>query len=258
MVKVGILYICTGEYKVFWKDFYKSYEKNFLPNSAKEYYVFTDADYIYGEEKSNVHKIFQESLGWPDNTLMRYNIFLKHKELIAQSDYLFFMNANCLCVSKIEEENFLIPDKLIVVQHPGFYDKTIREYTYDRNPKSTAYIAFDDGEYYVCGGVNGGSTKMFLKLMQDINQNILDDRENGIVALWHDESHLNRYIVNSKNYKLLPADFCYPEDWDIPFTPRILVREKSKWLNVDKIKGNSNFKKDLVYDLKKILRKIGL
>ena len=43
MNKVAVLYICTGKYDVFWKDFYISYEKYFLPDCEKHYYVFTDA-----------------------------------------------------------------------------------------------------------------------------------------------------------------------------------------------------------------------
>ena len=32
MCKLGILYICTGKYDIFWEDFYKSCEKYFLPH----------------------------------------------------------------------------------------------------------------------------------------------------------------------------------------------------------------------------------
>ena len=45
-MKVGILYICTGKYIVFWEEFYKSCQKYFLSDSecVKQYYVFTDVD----------------------------------------------------------------------------------------------------------------------------------------------------------------------------------------------------------------------
>lgn len=33
---IGILYICTGPYYLFWEDFYNSCEKNFLPNYEKD------------------------------------------------------------------------------------------------------------------------------------------------------------------------------------------------------------------------------
>lgn len=45
-MKVGILYICTGAYTVFWPDFFQSFQQNFLPGVEKTYYVFTDAERI--------------------------------------------------------------------------------------------------------------------------------------------------------------------------------------------------------------------
>ena len=54
---IGILYICTGPYVLFWKDFYESFEKNFLPSYEKKYYVFTDAEEIFAENNLNVKKL---------------------------------------------------------------------------------------------------------------------------------------------------------------------------------------------------------
>ena len=39
---IGILYICTGKYIAFWESFYESFEKNFLSDTIKNYYIFTD------------------------------------------------------------------------------------------------------------------------------------------------------------------------------------------------------------------------
>lgn len=50
MCKVAVLYICTGTYTAFWKDFYVSAEKYFLPDCEKHYFAFTDTSKIYGEE----------------------------------------------------------------------------------------------------------------------------------------------------------------------------------------------------------------
>ena len=73
-MKIGILYICTGKYDVFWNDFYKSAEQFLLPNSDKQYFVFTDSNNI--QSTDNIHKIYQEKLGWPKDTLMRFHLFL--------------------------------------------------------------------------------------------------------------------------------------------------------------------------------------
>ena len=41
METVGILYICTGAYDVFWDDFYNTCEEHFV-GVEKKYFVFTD------------------------------------------------------------------------------------------------------------------------------------------------------------------------------------------------------------------------
>jgi len=79
---IAILYICTGKYDVFWKQFYKSCRKRFIPDYSKDYYVFTDAEILYKEEQGNVHKIKQECLGWPFDTLMRFQMFLRFFSLV--------------------------------------------------------------------------------------------------------------------------------------------------------------------------------
>lgn len=56
MTKVGMLYICTGKYTVFWPEFYRTFNDKFLPNCEKEYFVFTDAPAIEYEDAPGVHR----------------------------------------------------------------------------------------------------------------------------------------------------------------------------------------------------------
>ena len=42
-MKIGVLLIATGRYKLFFDDLYKSAEKNYLPNNEKTYFYFTDS-----------------------------------------------------------------------------------------------------------------------------------------------------------------------------------------------------------------------
>ena len=82
-MRIGILYICTGKYDIFWKDFYLSAERYFMQDQSFiiEYYVFTDSPKLYDEENNkHIHRIKQKNLGWPDNTLKRFHIFLRIKE----------------------------------------------------------------------------------------------------------------------------------------------------------------------------------
>lgn len=233
MYRIAILYICTGKYDVFWKDFYISYENNFLIQSEKEYFVFTDSDKIYDEDKCRrIHKIYQKNLGWPDDTLMRFHMFSSIKNELRKFDYIFFMNANCKCVTEISEEEFLPLEKdIVVVQHPGAYSKNPKQFTYDRNPKSTAYIPKGKGQYYVCGGINGGKGPAYLSLIEELKRNIDIDKDNGVIAKWHDESHINHYILQHNNWVMLSPSYCYAEGWNLPYKPKILVREKSKYFD---------------------------
>ena len=163
MTKVGMLYICTGKYTVFWPEFYRTFNEKFLPNCEKEYFVFTDAPAIEYEDAPSVHRIYQEPYPWPYSTLKRFSIFLTQETVLSKMDYLFFFNANLTCTQTITEEEFLPRpargENLLLVQQPGFWDKKPPFFSYDRNPKSTAYIPYNCGKYYVSGGLNGGMMK---------------------------------------------------------------------------------------------------
>ncbi|WP_209125522.1 family 6 glucosyltransferase [Alkalihalobacillus sp. BA299] len=229
MNKVGLLYICTGKYEIFWESFYNSSEKFLLPNCQKMYFVFSDAKRIYNEDNDTVRKVSQKNLGWPRNTLMRFNMFRKIEEELKEYDYLFFFNANMLLVDIVYEEEIL-PKKegLMAVIHPGFYNKKENAFSYDRNPNSQAYIPYGQGKYYFMGGLNGGRSHDYLKLIKTLDGRIKKDLANGVTAIWHDESHLNKYLLG-KTIKILNPSYGYPEGWNLPFTPKIIIRDKKKW-----------------------------
>ena len=254
MKTVALLYLCMGKYRVFWKDFYLSSERYFLPECEKFYYVFTDAPRIFGEEDRHVRRIPQEDLGWPDNTLLRFHLFDSQREALGRYDYLFFLNANCLFVAEIPARDFLPEEEeLLLVEHPIFYDKPPDAFSYERDPASRACIPLGEGRHYVSGGVNGGKAAAYLAMAAELKARIDQDKANGIVALWHDESHLNRYAYEHGNYRLLSPGYFYPEGWDGPFPPRILAREKTIYFNVDKLKGH---RVDPKHKLKHLLRRL--
>lgn len=227
---IGVLYICTGKYSSFWKDFFISAENFFLPSFEKKYFVFTDAEEIYAEKNGNVKKIYQQFLGWPFDTLMRFDIFLKSEGELQNCDYLFFLNANIRFVTSVYTE--ILPDDyhdgLVGVVHPYFWDKDNSDFSYERNNLSTASIAHGDGKSYFMGGFNGGKTDAFLTLIHTLSSNIQIDLENKIIALWHDESHLNKYLL-FKNPLILPPSYGYPEGSDLHFEPKVIILDKLKY-----------------------------
>ena len=253
MQKIGILYICTGKYKIFWKSFFESCEKYFLPDSEYEkyYFVFTDTDRIAYEELDRVNRIHQEPLKWPYITLLRFEIFSRAIAWYEEMDYLYFFNANMLFLEKIGEE--ILPSdgkELVFVKHPGFFNKSISEFTYERDPASRAFIAEGEGEAYFMGGLNGGFRSAYLEMVETLRKNVELDLDDGIVALWHDESHLNRYALDhSSIIKILEPAYGYPEGWKLPFRAKILIRDKNRY-------GGHGFLRNSLPWYKKIWRRL--
>ena len=229
---IAILYICTGRYLRFWEGFYTSMEAHFLPDTEKHYYVFTDSETLQvGEDSPRVHRIHQEDLGWPGNTLYRFRMFLRVEEDLKNYDYIFYFNANYVCLKDISEEEFLPEkDQLLVTLHPGFFQLRPAWFAYDRNHRSTAYVSYYSlrSKHYFCGGLNGGGAQRYLKLIHDLDRQISEDDRRGITAIFHDESHLNRYMLTQENYKILSPSFAYPQGKELPFEPKLLLLEKRK------------------------------
>ena len=53
-IRLGIIYIATGIYDEFWKDFYPSCECYFCPDVIKGYEVFTDSVRLQSMTLKNV------------------------------------------------------------------------------------------------------------------------------------------------------------------------------------------------------------
>ena len=257
-MKIAILYICTGKYKIFWKDFYLSCEKKFINEAEKEYFVFTDRPKIdFEKENKNIHRIFQENLGWPNNTLMRFDMFFRIKEKLINFDYIFFFNADLICLEKISASDFL-PEKnenLVAVIHPGYLNKKKNKFPYDRSEKTLACISKNSGKYYFAGGLNGGRSKNFLEAISVMKNNIEIDKKNNIIAKWHDESHWNKYLETRTDIKILYPDYLYPEANNIPFKKIIMIRDKRKYLNYYEI-GKEKINKTIFNKIKIYIEKV--
>ena len=214
MKKIAILYIATGKYIEFWDRFYNECEQYFLRNHEKTYFIWTDADEFTHQNNLRVHTIYQEQLHWPFPTLLRFKFFRTQKELLKDYDYIYFFNANISFLADVGEEIFPSDSQgLMVALHPGFYKRPRKDFTYEKRKDSLAYIPKNKGKHYVLGGFNGGTSKAFLKLIDDLYRAIQYDLERGVIAIWHDESHLNKYILN-KNPLLIEPPYILAEGID--------------------------------------------
>lgn len=229
-MRIAILYICTGKYNVFWDGFYKSSEEYFLKDEAeKEYFVFTDNMDLCKD--SHVHLHYRECQGFPFDSLFRFDLFLSIENEIKNFDYIYFFNANMQFVKPVGKE-FLPTESdgnLAAVLHPLILKRPFYFYSYERNKKSLAYIPLVKHykyKYYM-GSLNGGRAKEYLELVRTCAKNTRTDYDNGIIAMVHDESHLNRYLFDHKCMALSPS-YAYPEGKNMDYEPVILIRDKVK------------------------------
>jgi O-antigen/teichoic acid export membrane protein len=223
-MKVAILYICTGRYAQFFDGFYKSAEQYLLQGVEKHYFVFTDQEQLTKAE--NVELLIRPCRGFPEDSLFRFDRFLEIKDKLKDYDYTFFFNANMRFVAPVGEE--LLEERLTAVLHPGFFDKPVWRYPYERNKQSKAYIpAHEEDYHYYMGSLNGGKTADYLALAETCSLHIHEDWEKGIVACYHDESHLNRYLREHHCKALSPA-YAYIEGKELPFEPKILLLDKTR------------------------------
>ena len=68
-------------------------------------------------------------------------------------------------------------------------------------------------------------------MCSEIEDNIRRDFQDGIIAIWHDESHFNKYMLN-KNPLIMPSGYIIPENWKIKSCKnnrRGLLLNKKHW-----------------------------
>ena len=240
-MRIAILYVCTGRYSIFWKDFSTSCERYFFPEHEKHYFVFTDDQSIW-EGNERVHRIEQAPWGWPDITLKRYHMFAGIQDQLRAFDCIFFFNANVRFCREIDDA--CLPDAkhpLVFQQHPGFHNKPAWMFPHEQNKLSQAYIARGQSQIYLAGGINGGLSGAYLDMVEACIKAVDADLQQGIVARWHDESHLNKYALG-RSFKLWHPGFATPDGRNLPFPRMIRLVDKRSVGGHDFMRGISEQK----------------
>lgn len=220
MKKVGLLLICTNKYTRFLDQLIKSANQHFLKNQEVTYFVFTDQEIEVATDREVVG-IYVDHKEWPWMTLGRYKIFSKASEELSKLDYLYYCDVDMLFVGEVGDE--ILGDR-VATQHPGYYGS---RGTPETRPESLACVYSYEQMQYFAGGFNGGTSQEYLKMARTISKNIDMDYSNGIIAIWHDESHMNRYFIDNPPTKILSPSYCYQESLYIPFEKKLLALDKN-------------------------------
>lgn len=219
MLNIGLLIIATNKYIEFLQPLISSADNFFLKNQNITYFIFSNIDTKIISQRKIVNTVI-EHREWPWMTLGRYSIFNEHKNVFSEMDYLFYIDADMLFVNNVDEE---ILYDIVATQHPGYYGT---RGTPETRVESLACVYANETMQYFAGGFNGGSSNEYLKMCQILSTNINKDYSNGIIAIWHDESHLNRYFIDNPPTKILSPSYCYGEHMQIPFEKKIIAITK--------------------------------
>lgn len=198
------------------EHFLVSAEQHFMVGQNVVYYVFTDRPEVVpyvalGQGRLLRVKRVQRERRWQDVSMARMPTL--HEALGGQlgqeADFVF-----CLDVDQYFTGNFgpeVLAD-LVAQLHARHYRWPRWVLPYERDKRSAAALSLSEGDFYYHAAVFGGSVAALLKLTAHCASGQQLDHKRGIEALWHDESHLNKFFWLSKPTKLLSPEFCWTEE----------------------------------------------
>lgn len=237
-MKVAIIFIGTEKYLNFLPSWYESCETHLLPNIEKKYIIFTDGEVSEAPDNAIVYN--QKHLEWPYITLYRFKMIKNAFEDIKEYDWMLFLDADMRVVDTVNPEDlFDETKKYIGVHHPCHY---LQMPPHNQSPGAFEIRSFsnaavnedDNTEIYYQGCVWGGKVPDVLHMIEELDKRIDEDHEKGVIAQWHDESHLNKfYAEHYEDVNVIPPSFAYPELFSdqCTFEPKIvhLSKDNSKY-----------------------------
>ncbi|XP_030016850.1 N-acetyllactosaminide alpha-1,3-galactosyltransferase-like [Sphaeramia orbicularis] len=214
MSSVALTVFAVGKYlDAYLHNFLVSAEVHFMSGLPVTYYIFTDLPESVPKMKlgprRNLKVIKVEKYSrWQDISMMRMKFI---SELIDTEISYHFPYVYCLDVDQVFKARFGSEalGESVAMLHSYFYDRPESAFTYDKNPKSKAYMT--TGDFYYHAAVFGGSWQNVKALVDECYLGIMEDKLNGVEALWHDESHLNKFFWVNKPTRLLSPEYCWDE-----------------------------------------------
>lgn len=227
--------IATNRYLEYWKNCISSFQKNVSSLERVHFYLFTDmcndAEHWAREHlgPGKVEVIEIGPLVWPEATLLRYQIILDNSAQY-QEGILMYLDSDMEVVSDFISgiEKNLRVGEMSFAPHPGYFlqngyrglvqvlfspKQLIRRIisflfnqqgigAWENNRNSLAYLDRRKRKTYAHGAIWFGPKQIFLEMCRELKARTNADLEKGIIAIWHDESHLNWYIGNRKSHQL--------------------------------------------------------
>ncbi|XP_043354875.1 N-acetyllactosaminide alpha-1,3-galactosyltransferase-like isoform X2 [Dermochelys coriacea] len=213
-VTVGLTVFAIGKYlDKYLKTFLISADNFFMVGHKVIFYVMVDdlsKMPLIELGPLRTFKVFQvnKESRWQDISMMRMKTIgdLIESHIKYEVDFMFCMDVDQVFQSDYGLETL---DESVAQLQAWFYKADKEKFTYERDPQSTAYIPSMQGDYYYHAAVFGGTPLRVFNLTRECYEGIIKDKERNTEAIWHDESHLNKYYFINKPTKLLSPEYCW-------------------------------------------------
>jgi hypothetical protein len=258
---IGILMVATNDYLELWQETILQILKfdselsdhvriHLFTNKVKDAELWIK-DHS-GDFDISVHKI--PAWGWPEATLLRYSFFEDAQQYLKEELLIYLdsdMDIRRNFVSELRPSEW--ENGLALVQHPGFsrpegWKRVLvslssikllaqdfkRIFTrrgalgdWEDNKDSLAFVPRKLRQQYVHGAIWFGLREPFLQMVALLASRTKKDLENGVIAKWHDESHLN-WFATVKKVSILGNEFSGVDDYPNlkHLQPMIVSRKK--------------------------------
>lgn len=261
MVTLGIVTVATNHYIHYWEKMVESFHKN-VSEFELTFHVFTEQlenvevfCKLHPEISVKVHKI--EALGWPLATLYRYKLINSVSDELSEM-ILMHLDADMLVRAKFDLSfsEDLWKGGIGLVAHPGFWRprgpelvklylrhprKIVEDFrsiaengglgSWCDNPASTSFVPKKMRSAYYCGGTWMGRNTEFKKMISDLDDSVSQDEKSGVMATWHDESHLNKWATSNLHSTLTPS-YCYDPSYPQLKSLKEIIRAVDKNANL--------------------------
>jgi len=214
--KIAIIFLGTGAYIKFFPKYYMTIKKKFLTKTIKQFFVLTDQIHKPYLKKKDITIVSVKHEAWPFSTLFKFRYINKISKKLKSYSHIIFIDADMYINCFISEKEFFFHTKpLFCVRHPNFLG---RKGNFEYNSDSLASVSpNDDLSIYIQGCFWGGKTSSVLKLIKTLNKRTDNDLKKKVIAIYHDESHLNKYFIeNKKLFHIYNPSYAYPNARHIP------------------------------------------
>ncbi|XP_006862426.1 PREDICTED: alpha-1,3-galactosyltransferase 2 [Chrysochloris asiatica] len=211
---IGLTVFAVGRYlEKYLARFLETAEQHFMVGQRVVYYVFTDRPdavkhVTLGKRRRLRLEHVKRKQRWQDVSMGRMRTL--HEALGGQlgreAQFVFCMDVDQYFSNAFGPETL---GELVAQLHAWHYHWPRWLLPFERSALSAAVLAPAEGDFYYHAAVFGGSVAGLRQLTAHCTQAMERDQLRGLEAVWHDESHLNKFFWLHKPTKVLSPEFCW-------------------------------------------------